>query len=293
VLALVTAVSACASQPTPSADLERETSPGTAAIDRDAVRNDVVCSAYELGEDDVTEIVSGHYVVDGNLGAVCFGEEVDTVVAAFEELAAITPPLQMRDLSLFGGFRWQGNEDEETLAYVTTMEDDDTQFVLMVGIDSFDADRATARLTMAHEFAHVITQTELELDRFIFDDECSTYYNGLGCFDEDSLMWAWMTEFWDPDVLAALDPEHDPLVSDGDERCSLDDSYFGAYAASNPEEDFAEAFSAFVYGLEAETPGQQQKLDWLADQPGLAEFRERADAAGLTPQPNTFDICGE
>ena len=38
-----------------------------AIVDLSLTRDDVVCDAFELGEDDVTEIIVGHYVVDGNL----------------------------------------------------------------------------------------------------------------------------------------------------------------------------------------------------------------------------------
>jgi hypothetical protein len=37
---------------------------------------------------------------------------------------------------------------------------------------------------------------------------------------------------------------------------------------------------------------QQRKLDWLAAQPGLAEFHDRAVAAGLAPVDYRFDECG-
>ncbi len=263
-----------------------------AIFDPSLTRDDVVCDAFELGDDDVTEIVVGHYVVDGNLGEVCYGEEDPAVIEAFEELAVIVPSAQLTDLVLFGGFQSTGDGDEETLAFVTTMSEDDTQFVLAVGIDAYNDDLNIARLTNAHELAHVITQTEFELDRSVFEDECDTYSNSLGCFEEDSLMWAWMTEFWDPSVLVTINGSAEAFIADGEQRCSINDSYFGAYAASNPEEDFAEAFSAYVYGLEPATPGQAAKLDWLAAQPGLAEFRARADAAALTPLDNSFEICG-
>lgn len=72
----------------------------------------------------------------------------------------------------------------------------------------------------------------------------------------------------------------------------MNPGFLGPYSASNPEEDFAETFSAFVYRLEATTPEVQAKLDWMADQPGLVEFRDRADAAGLGPLPNRFEPCG-
>ena len=47
-----------------------------------------------------------------------------------------------------------------------------------------------------------------------------------------------------------------------------------------------------VFRLEPATEGQAARIDWLERQPGLVEFRDRADAANLTPLPNNFDICG-
>ena len=92
-------------------------------------------------------------------------------------------------------------------------------------------------------------------------------------------------------MLAEIDP-FEESEADADARCAEDDGFFGPYAATNPEEDFAEAFSAFVFRVEPETDGQDDRLVWIAAQPGLAEFRDRADAAGMTPLANNFDICG-
>jgi len=71
----------------------------------------------------------------------------------------------------------------------------------------------------------------------------------------------------------------------------LDPSFIGSYAATNPEEDFAESFSAFVFRLEVE-PGMDEKMAWFEDQPGLVEFRDRASAADLGPLRNAFGGCG-
>ena len=249
------------------------------------------CSPDDLGGDDEIEIVTGHLVIDGELGPLCFGETNDSVIEAFEELSIITPPDQMTDLGLFAGFRWNGDEDDLTLAYVTPTDEEFSQFTLSIEVNEFQNDRDEASLTNAHEFAHVFTQTSNELDTNSDPDDCDTYWNGSGCFFEDSLMWTWISEFWNADLLDSLEPG-EASVDAGENRCSLDDSFFGQYAASDPEEDFAEAFSAFVYGLEPATDGQAAKVAWLEDQVGLREFRDRADAAGLTPLNNNFETCG-
>ncbi len=252
--------------------------------------SNTTCTAEDLGGDEDTTVVSGHLVIDGELGELCFGEANNAVIEAFEELSIITPPAQMTDLGLFAGFVWEGNEEEVTLAFVSPVDDDHSQFLLAIEVNEFANDRDEASLTNAHEFAHVFTQTQAELDTAGDPDDCETYWNGNGCFAEDSLMFAWVTEFWNARELETLAAE--ASVDGGEQRCSLDNSFFGQYAASDPEEDFAEAFSAYVYGLEPATDGQAEKIAWISDQPGLAEFRERADAAGLTPLQNNFEICG-
>jgi hypothetical protein len=105
-------------------------------------------------------------------------------------------------------------------------------------------------------------------------------------------MAAWIDRFWKPDDLARVDPDEDVGIDDGADLCAADPSFLGPYAASTPEEDFAESFAAFVYQVEAPTPEVQEKLDWLADQPGLAEFRDRAVAAGRGPLEGSFEGCG-
>ena len=99
-------------------------------------------------------------------------------------------------------------------------------------------------------------------------------------------------EFWSDAELATLDPDEEASGAGGEERCATDPGFFGPYAASNPEEDFAESFSAYVFDVPTETPEQQARVDWLADQPGLVEFRERAVDADLAPIDWLFEPCG-
>lgn len=269
----------------------------TAGIDPELTRDDVDCDAEALGEDEQTQFVDAYYVVDGTLGAVCFGEADPTMTKAWRSLAAITPPDQLNDLALFAGFSSNGGAEEETqgttLAFVNVIDDEGSAFQMSVNLDAYDEDPDQAALTMAHEFSHVFTATGGQLDRSPEAAEsCDTYFNGEGCYLPDSLMAAWIAEFWGPDQLASVDPNKDVGIDDGAELCSRDPGFLGPYAATTPEEDFAESFSAFVYRVEAPTPEAQAKVDWFAEQPGLAEFRDRAVAAGAGPLQGAFEGCG-
>ena len=258
---------------------------------------DVDCSQEGLhGGDEEFVFTSAYVVVDGRLGERCFGnddgDDHEIVLDAWDALTTITPEGQLGELVLFGGFEPDGELAEETLAFVSAVDSAGSGFQMSINTVDAIADPDELLLTLAHEFTHVFTATPDQLDRTAEAlEDCATYFNGDGCYLDDSLMYDWISEFWDADVLAAVDPTEES-EADADARCLVDDGFFGPYAATNPEEDFAEAFSAYVFDLEPATDGQADRLDWIAAQPGLAEFRGRAESAGLTPLANNFDVCG-
>lgn len=266
--------------------------PGT-TFDPTAERSDVDCTPEGLAEEDGTEFVLAHQVVDGELGATCFGEDDEVLFAAWDDLRAITPPDQLNDLAAFAGFASSEGGDEETLAYVLNLDGEGDTFLMAINLDAYESDRDQALLTVAHEFSHVFTLLPSQVDRSdAAYESCDTYLTDEGCFRADSLIAAWIDEFWTDDELAALDPDEEASGAGGEERCATDPGFFGPYAASNPEEDFAESFSAYVFDVATETPEQQARVDWLADQPGLVEFRERAVDADLAPIDWLFEPCG-
>ncbi|HSM65451.1 MAG TPA: hypothetical protein VK860_04020 [Ilumatobacteraceae bacterium] len=251
------------------------------------------CTQAALSGDDPEFVFSSAYrVVDGRLGGRCLGEDDPTILDAWEALSTIAPATQLSDLALFAGFEPDGEVAAETLAFVNALDADGAQFQMSVNTVEAEVDPDELLLTLAHEFSHVFAGTAEQLDRTDEAiDACSTYFNGEGCYLPDSLMLAWIDAFWDDALLASVDPFEDS-PEDADARCATEDGFFGPYAATNPEEDFAEAFSAFVFGLEPDTDGQAARLDWIAGQRGLAEFRDRADSAGMTPLANNFETCG-
>ena len=125
-----------------------------------------------------------HVVVDGNLGALCFGESGPTLIRSWETLAAITPPGQLRDLGLFGGFEAGDETGGTTLAFVNTLDDAGTLFQMSINLAEAENYPDELMLTMAHEFSHVFTATSPQIDRFAEPRDCNTYYNGEGCYTD-------------------------------------------------------------------------------------------------------------
>lgn len=264
-------------------------------IDLSLTRDDVGCSPEAVGGD--TDFTTVHVVVDGVLGETCLGTEDATLYAAWEVLATIAPTTARADLALFGGFGRSGegegdtSGDEVTLAFVNAVDDDGTVFQMSINLASFEDDEDESYLTVAHEFSHVFTLGPPQIDRAIPTEECDTFDNGEGCFFADALLAQWVDLFWTDEMLSTFNPFAEATGEAGEPRCDRNAEFLGPYAASSPDEDFAETFAAFVFDVEVD-PALEPKLAWMDDQPGLVEFRERARSAGLSALTNTFELCG-
>ena len=162
------------------------------------------------------------------------------------------------------------------MAWVNVHDDAGEVFQLSIDPDSLEGHPDDTRLTMAHELAHVFTALPSQVDRGdAAFDRCDTFFNGVDCFRPDSLVHRWVSMFWE-EPADAIDVPWEPSVADGQARCDTDAGFFGPYSASSPEEDFAQSFAAHVFGLEPRSDGQRERLAWMAAEPELAAYRERA-----------------
>lgn len=253
------------------------------------------CDDYGFGTDEEVTFIAVYRVVDARLGDLCFGEPNPPTEAAWKVLTDITPRGQLLDLGLFAGFEPSPFEQAQTLAFVNPLDDDGVLYQMSVNAEVAANEPTTLTITLAHELTHVFTALPFELDRNADYDSCETYWNGEGCYTFQSLMASWIADFWSDGLINEIDPSRpaSELEDDGYERCQYEPRFFGSYAASSPEEDFAEAFGAYVLRVPPATDQQQEKLDWIAARPGLREFQEQAIAAGYGPDANTFDSCGD
>ena len=244
------------------------------------------CDPVDVGEE-LGEVETIYAVVDGELAGPCFGPVADVLVDAWSTGEAVTPPDDLSLISLWAGF----DGDGRTLAFAGPLDASHDEFVIAIDLDTAANDPDELNLTVVHEYAHVITQTTEELDVLGDPDACETLWNGSGCFWDDSYVFLWVEDWWPDSYLADLPPDGSEDEEGGLERCDVDRTFLGAYSASSPEEDFAETFSAFVFGLDV-PPGVQPKIDWLEQFPELLEYRERRADADLPIPANNFDICG-
>lgn len=255
-------------------------------------RDDVDCSLEFVSSGGGAEFpeafVSTHFVVDGILGQLCLGEEDPRLAEAWEWLRVVAPAEDLEELLLFAGF----DTESSLLAYVEALVADDGNagFQMTVNLQAAEADAVELALTMAHEFTHVFAAVDGQIDFNGDEASCTTYFDGDGCYTEDSYIARWTDLFWD-DWIEDVDPIYQDDGS-ATARCEVDASFLGSYAATNPEEDFAETFSAWVYSVPVDSPGLEAKYAFLDAEPELARYRERVLSSGFDALPNIFEGCG-
>ncbi len=276
-----------------SADNPAEHDPASSGVG--TTRSDIVCTGAGLGSDDEIKFEVAYYVIDGKLGDVCLGKGSQTLVDAWDLLDTIAPGDALDSLGVFAGFSSKERGDEISVAFVNRANDDGSLFQMSLNLETTVEDGDYLAVTLAHELSHVFTALPDQLTASnlgIGSKSCDTYFNGDGCYTDSSLMTDWIAAFWTDEMMEDVNPIVEATADDGQARCDLNGGFLGAYAASSPEEDFAEIFGAYVLQISARTPGQQARLDWFAARPELARFRTAAEAAGIGPLENEFDRCG-
>lgn len=279
-LALVAVVASCG-------ELEEAETPSLPAMELGQI-DDPDCDEATIGDDGGT-LVGALAVADGVVEGICAGEPDARLDEAWAELLAIVPAEELGALDVFAGY---DDPDSDVMAFVTPLgEVGNDRFGMSVNLATVETDPDALRLTLAHEMSHVFSQTPDQLDASVDSADCPTLHNGNGCFLEGSLILDWIDRFWTDEQLASIPDPTEADEAGGERRCSLDPGFLGSYAASSPEEDFAESFSAFVFGLDV--PAEvQPRLDFFAERPEFQAYRDQVLADGRERPENIFDECG-
>ncbi len=187
---------------------------------------------------------------------------------------------------------------EETLAYVQQASTSSKEW--RIAIDHQDAyvdglDDAEFVLTLIHEFGHLVTLhpaqvppnesvylntlSDVEYEQLI-DDCLPRYFTGEGCALAESYINVFYQTFWSgfgdeyEDILyIADDMEYYTALEEFYEKYK--DQFLNDYAATNPAEDIAESWTAFV--LDDKPAGNsvaQEKVLFFYDYPEMLALRK-------------------
>jgi hypothetical protein len=119
---------------------------------------------------------------------------------------------------------------------------------------------------------------------------CVNDTNLYGCAGQNNYLATWTYQFWPSTEIASLDDNYrDP--AEAARRCAADAGFVGPYAATNPGEDFAEAFAAFVLSIPV-PPQAQSRILFMSSNVQIVAIRDRIHEAGLSAPDLLISQCG-
>ncbi len=161
-------------------------------------------------------------------------------------------------------FQVMTDGEDEILASVYQTSESAYEWGLEVDVMDID-DTYEFFATLVHEYGHLLSlnPSQVEPSVAIFNDPddddvyyaeadaCPNYFPGEGCSKADSYINLFVEAFWNDLYDEWLDVDN--IEDEDDYYAALDQFYYdyedqfvSDYAVTNPDEDFAESFSAFV-----------------------------------------------
>lgn len=166
--------------------------------------------------------------------------------------------------------------DNETLGYVEPIDRDDLskwRFALAIdeaaGLDVVDL-KSDFVYTIIHEYGHVLSLNDEQIDATTEVDDCNQYHTGEGCAFQNSYINKIVNIGWS-DILDQIGRDPEALYERYQDRFST------AYAATNPGEDIAEVFTQFIIAEDRPSGSTiaADKIRSLYKRDELAEMRMR------------------
>ena len=131
--------------------------------------------------------------------------------------------------------------------------------------DDYDNDLDELAATIVHEYMHIVSLNETQVPDI--EDTCNTYDPGEGCARVGSYIYQFVKKFW----LG----KHD-LEKGAAEGAT---GFVSDYAKTNPVEDIAESYTAYVARKEVTDPIAKEKLSFFDSFPELVELANRIYSA--------------
>lgn len=241
------------------------------------------------------------YSVSGDRISAPFYEEVPADLAGFQEdilghqeiwdyFITLIPSAERGSLSEYSIVT---DGEGEILAAVTQTPYDPALWGLAVDIRDAD-DKLNLTYTLIHEYAHLMTlgPGQVTPSEAVFNNpddndiylqavsDCPDYFPGEGCSSAGSYINAFFDAYW-ADIYTQWQ-DINLIEDDNAYYKALDDFYYQyenrfvtEYAATNPEEDIAEAFTFFV--LSPRPNGEtiaESKIRFFYDYPELITLRD-------------------
>jgi hypothetical protein len=179
-----------------------------------------------------------------------------------------TPPAARQRIAELAVF--DGPDDSPAgrlLGEVEPAGDDPGRWRLALRLDGDDSHELL--FTIAHEVGHLVSLDATEMDRGHTGRDCPTYLTATGCLREDSLLLGfleatWTTRLFQEWVRADAGPtEPARLAGLAAFHARHRAEFVSAYAATAPEEDFAESWASWCVDGPDATPTGRTRTAWV------------------------------
>lgn len=179
---------------------------------------------------------------------------------------------KISDFILFAG------EASGTAGYVFETANDLSTWRMGIAIDfayegGFNANGELA-YTIIHEFGHILTLDNTQVDSSIAEDNCQNFFTGEGCANTDSYINKLQRRFWG-DIWNEFMVAREDFDQLDQFYNKYQDRFVTAYAATNPGEDIAEVFATFVTRNDGPNGNSiaEQKIKLMYDHAELVSLR--------------------
>jgi len=180
-------------------------------------------------------------------------------------------------MTFFNEYLVFSGEGNGTAGYVVQTKEDLSKWQVGIAMDfaydgGFNKDGELS-YTIIHEFGHVISLNDTQVDAKKTENDCQSYFPGEGCAKETSYINALYQNHWKD-----IDDEFQAIGDDESKKEAFyekyQDRFVTQYASTNPAEDFAEVFTHFViFDKPTEDSHANKKVQLLYKYPELTDLR--------------------
>lgn len=267
--------------------------------------NDQTLTRYSVNDD--TETFVADHVVDTTI--VSFREDKALHARMFDRLTGLVPTNRRNFIKQYTPFHGA----DEIAGYVYPLREDRSEWNFGLDVLVMEAEEANiananpgdqvsipASATVLHEYGHLLSLFQDQLD--LETANCTNFDSVYGCMRDGTKLQVFFENFWESDYAEFLELR-DQVGEDevGDQWFQMDETRFvSAYAATQPEEDFAESFYIFFFRERPDgTTVEDQKVEFFYDFPDLVTLRDEVRdylintvLAGTPPPPSGGRLGG-
>lgn len=243
------------------------------------------CDPQSLGEG-FGPIAAIYLVEDGEITDLCHGTSDNDLFTAWRSLANITTPIERASITAFAIY------DGQYAGYTQQIDAEGSEFMIAIERSTAQAHPQSLRFVVAHELAHVFTNHESNpwSGERVPTIDCLGDENLYGCAGWNNYLATWTYQFWPDREIDALELAYrDP--GEAARRCANDPGFIGEYSATNPGEDFADSFAAYILSVPV-PPSAKSRVNFMSSYVDIVAMRDRIHAAGLSAPDLLISPCG-